>query len=53
MYKVRVDYKDFSFDTLTNAMTFVGIVLNSAMEDYKVSISREDGGDEEREEMEE
>ena len=49
MYKVRVDYKDFLFDTLSNAMTFVGIVLNSAMEDYKVSISREDGGDKEME----
>ena len=45
MYKVRVDYKDFLFDTLSNAMTFVGIVLNSAMEDYKVSISREDEED--------
>ena len=49
MYEVKIDYKNFSFDTLSNAMTFVGIVLNSAMEDYKVSISREDGGDKEME----
>lgn len=48
MYKVRVSYNDFLFDTLTNAMTFVGIVLNSAVEDHMVTISKED-----EEEMEE
>lgn len=50
MYKVRVAYNDFLFDTLTNAMTFVGIVLNSAVEDHMVTISKEDEEDEEREE---
>ena len=45
MYKVRVNYTNFLFDTLTNAMTFVGMVLNSAMEDYTVTISKEDEED--------
>ena len=45
MYEVKIDYKNFSFDTLSNAMTFVGIVLNSAMEDYTVTISKEDEED--------
>lgn len=40
MYKVRVNYTDFAFHTITDAMTFVGIALNSAMEDYDVSISK-------------
>ena len=47
MYKVRVDYKSFSFDTLSNAMTFVGMVLNSAMEDYDVTVSKDDEGERE------
>ena len=48
MYKVRVAYHDFLFDTLSNAMTFVGMVLNSAMEDYDVTISIEDENREDR-----
>lgn len=50
MYKVRVAYHDFLFDTLSNAMTFVGMVLNSAMDDHSVYVSKYDEEDEDREE---
>lgn len=40
MYRVKVDYKSFVFRTITDAMTFVGIVLNSAEEYYDVSIAK-------------
>lgn len=49
MYKVRVAYHDFLFDTLSNAMTFVGMVLNSAMDDRSVSVSKYDEDDKEDE----
>lgn len=42
MYKVRVAYHDFLFDTLSNAMTFVGMVLNSAIDDHSVGVSKVD-----------
>ena len=42
MYKVRVAYHDFLFDTLSNAMTFVGMVLNSAIDDHSVNVSKVD-----------
>lgn len=49
MYEVKIDYKMFSFDTLSNAMAFVGMVLNSAKEEYDVTISKDDeGGREDR-----
>lgn len=45
MYKVRVAYHDFLFDTLSNAMTFVGMVLNSAIDDHSVDVSKVDEGE--------
>lgn len=49
MYKVSVSYHDFVFDTLSNAMTFVGMVLNSAMDDHSVRVSKYDEEDKEDE----
>ena len=42
MYKVSVAYHDFVFDTLSDAMTFVGMVLNSAVDDRSVAVSKYD-----------